>query len=188
MIIEPESIILRDGRRAVLRTPRAADADAMIDYMKTVSGETPFLLRTPEDNAGMTVEKEIDYLEGSAKFPDGAMITAFDGDIAAGNCQLVFSSKFKIRHRASVAIAIRRSYWGLGIGTAMFKKMEALARRRGEETGTSGMQLELEYIGGNDRARALYEKLGFVTFGVRPDAYRFQDGTSRDEYFMYKQL
>ena len=49
-------------------------------------------------------------------------------------------------------------------------------------------QLELEFIEGNSRARALYEKFGFRIAGVHPDAIRLKDGTMLAEYLMIKSL
>ena len=37
-------------------------------------------------------------------------------------------------------------------------------------------------------ARALYEKMGFRIVGVRPDAYRFKDGSLHSEYIMMRGL
>ena len=91
--------------------------------------------------------------------------------------------KMKARHRASVAIALTKEFWGLGIGTAMFNELIRIAE------GMDGLlQLEREFIEGNVRARALYEKMGFRIVGVRPDAYRFKDGTLHNEYVMMKKL
>jgi RimJ/RimL family protein N-acetyltransferase len=67
----------------------------------------------------------------------------------AGTCQISFHDRIKLRHRAGVAIGIIRKYWNLGVGTAMFREMIAAARKRGVT------QLELEFIQGNTRARAL---------------------------------
>ena len=50
------------------------------------------------------------------------------------------------------------------------------------------IQMELEYIEGNERARALYEKLGFRVTGVKPDAIRLKDGTFLNEYQMVKRI
>ena len=64
----------------------------------------------------------------------------------------------------------------------MFEEMEAFARERGVT------QLELAYIQGNERARHLYDRMGFVETGRSPDAMRQRDGTLADEIFMMKKL
>ena len=64
----------------------------------------------------------------------------------------------------------------------MFEQMIAAAKERGI------MQLELEYVDGNDRGKALYEKMGFRYTGARPNAIRQQDGTLCDLIMMVKEL
>ena len=75
-----------------------------------------------------------------------------------------------------------QAFWGLGIGTAMFQKMEEEARKHDVS------QLELEYIEGNQRGLALYQKMGFETVSYKPDAICLKDGTLLKEYFMIKKL
>ena len=105
-----------------------------------------------------------------------------DGKIA-GNCQISFRTGMKDRHRASVAIALLREFWNLGIGTKMFEEMFRIARER-----NGVRQIELDFIEGNSRARHLYEKMGFRITGVQPDAIRMKDGTFVNEYMMLKRL
>ena len=105
-----------------------------------------------------------------------------DGKIA-GNCHLSFYPQIKRRHACTVAIALRKAYWNNGIGTAMFKAMEGLARQR-----DGILQMDLEYIEGNTRARALYEKAGFRIVGMHPDAIRQEDGTMCALVAMQKKL
>ena len=50
------------------------------------------------------------------------------------------------------------------------------------------LQVELDFIEGNARARALYEKMGFRITGVKPDAIRLRDGTLRNEYSMIRKI
>ncbi len=65
----------------------------------------------------------------------------------------------------------------------MFQEMIQIAK------GWDGVtQLELEFVEGNARARALYEKMGFRIVGVRPDAFRMKDGSLRNEYIMMLKL
>ena len=48
--------------------------------------------------------------------------------------------------------------------------------------------MELEFIEGNDRARHLYEKMGFRIAGVRPNAIRLKNGTLLNEYTMVRTM
>ena len=105
-----------------------------------------------------------------------------DGKVS-GNCHLMMNGKMKIRHRANVAIALLKEYWGLGIGTKMFEAMLDAARANPDL-----MQVELEVVEGNDRAMALYKKMGFEVYGVRPNAIKLKDGTLLSETLMVNKL
>lgn len=181
MTYESKTIILRDGVQATLRSPRIEDAGALLDFLGATAGETEFVLRYPEE-CTMTTEQEERFIQGIIDSPANIMILCeIDGRIA-GNCQLSLGQRIKTRHSGRVAIALYREYWGRGIGTALFEEMIAIAEAKGL------LQLELEFIEGNDRGRALYEKMGFEIVAVRPDAYRLKDGTLRSEYIMMKKL
>lgn len=183
MQFTPQEIILKDGRKAILRSPEPArDAADLVQYLYDTAEDTPFVLRTPEE-ISYTVEGEERFLRNVVESAWDCMILCeVDGRIA-GNCHIMFNGRVKTHHRCSVAIALRKAYWGLGIGTAMFEAMERLARQR---EGVSIM--ELEFIEGNARARGLYEKMGFRIVGGHPDAICQEDGTLLALYLMQKQL
>ncbi len=182
MIFEPKTVMLRDGREAVLQTPEVSDAEGMLRFIRTACGETDFLARTAAEWDGVSVEQETKWVENIRSAANHLAIACFvDGEIA-GNAEISFFPGVKTRHRASLAIALLREYWGLGIGTALFTELLAAAQASGTQI------VELEYISGNDRAKRLYEKFGFRDVSVRPDAYRLPDGTYRDEIYMQKRL
>jgi len=183
MIFTPVTFTLKDGRSAILRAPDPkADAADLVQYLYDTAADTPFVLRTPEE-IRYTVEGEERFLQNVVDSPNDCMILCeVDGHIA-GNCHLAFNTRIKTRHSCSVAIALRKAYWNNGIGTEMFKAMESLAR------GREGiLQMELEFIEGNTRARALYEKAGFRIVGLHPDAIRQEDGTMCALVAMQKKL
>ena len=181
MEFEARRFTLKDGCEAVLRVPEPEDAEALVRYLSETAGETEYVLRYPEE-CPWTVEQERGLLERIKSDPNTLMLCCFVEGTLTGNCSLQFLPQLKCRHRASVAIALYREFWGLGIGTAMFTAMEEAARQRGIR------QLELEFIDGNDRGRALYEKMGFVQFAEHPDAVRLKDGSFRKMVSMMKKL
>ena len=181
MYFAPYAITLKDGRRAILRSPDPEkDAAELVQYLHDTAADTPFVLRTPEE-VTMTVEGEERFLEAVVDSDYDCMILCeVDGRIA-GNCHLSFKGKQKVRHRCSVAIALRKEFWRQGIGTAMFEKMIAIAEKREGVT-----VMELEFVEGNARARGLYEKMGFRIVGMHPDAIRQPDGTLLALYLMQR--
>ena len=113
---------------------------------------------------------------------EAMLVCLVEGRIA-GNGNIVWSNGIKVRHRASVAIALLREYWNQGIGTRMFQELIRIA-----ETNENILQMELDFVEGNSRARALYEKMGFRITGVRPNAIRLKDGTLLNEYSMIREI
>ena len=153
----------------------------MLGFLRDIGGETEFVIRYPEE-CDDSIEKEAAYLARILSSPlDMMIVCEIEGKIA-GNCQISFRQRIKTRHRAAVAIGLRKRYWGRGIGTLMFEEMIRAAREHG------CMQLELDYIEGNERARGLYQKMGFVQVAERPDAIRLRDGTMLKEISMIKRL
>lgn len=181
MRCQEKQIKLKDGRYATFRSPLPEDSAEMIEFLKTCAGETDFILRYPEE-CTETEAQGAAYLENINNSESGVMIVCVVAGKIAGNCQIAFHRRIKTRHRASVAIGLRKQYWGLGIGTAMFEEMIELAGNYGVS------QLELEFIEGNERAKALYEKMGFEIIAEKADAIRLKDGTSLKEYTMVKKL
>ena len=183
MVFKETEFKLKDGRAALLRSPREDDAEEMLQFIKKASGETDYLMRYPEEYADFTLEQEKGFLNGAYRSDNAMMIACVVDGRIAGNCQISFCTGMKDRHRASAAIAILREFWNLGIGTRLFEEMFRIA---GERSGVR--QIELDFIEGNSRARHLYEKMGFRITGVKPDAIRLKDGTFVNEYMMLKLL
>ncbi len=177
-----KKILLRDGRTCILRPTTPDLAEEMIEYMKVTSAETPFLLRYP-DEVSYTVEAEREILGRLLEDPCSVMMAATVDGRVAGNCSVSgIGTKRKIRHRCSMAIALYRSFWHLGIGMAMIEYLSELAAQLGFE------QMDLEVVADNEQALALYHKCGFTESGRRHHALKFDDGSLHDEILMYKTL
>ncbi|WP_026526101.1 GNAT family N-acetyltransferase [Butyrivibrio sp. VCD2006] len=182
MRIETETLTLKDGRTLTLRTPDENDAQAFIDYMVKAAEDTHFLIRYPEE-ISPTLEKEKEIIMENAEADDAAWFSVFDGDKVVGNCSICrYRSHLKVKHRCVFAIAIDKEYWGCGLGEILMKKSIAKAKEMGFD------QLELGVYEDNERARALYRKMGFEECGILPRAYKLKDGTYVGEVSMVRFL
>ena len=183
MIINDVHFQLKDGRQALLRSPLEEDVPGTLEYLVKSAGETEFIIRYPEECSKYTPEGEKRFFEQkNASDNDAMLVCLVDGKVA-GNCEITFFPQMKYRHRAVVAIALLKDYWNQGIGTRMFEELIRIARERENVT-----QMELEFAEGNDRARHLYEKMGFRIVGYRPNAIRLKTGRLLNEYIMVKTL
>lgn len=174
------TIELKDGRKCILRAPRPEDAAAMIEFLRAVSEETPYLIRNADEvDFTEQAERELlgNKLDAEREF---MMLVEIDGAVA-GNCAVMSQGALRrLSHRCAFAIALRKAYWHLGLGSAMMEYALELAEQIGYE------QTELDVVEGNDRAKALYEKFGFEVTGKNMRALKYDDGSYRDEYAMVK--
>lgn len=181
MLFKEKEVKLKNKQIALLRSPLPIDALAMLSFLKKCNSETLFLLRY-EEECCETVEQEAIFLKSINESEYELMILCLiDGEIV-GNSYISFQRWLKTKHRASLSIAIKRQFWGLGIGTMLINEMVSIAKQANIQ------QLELEFIEGNQRAQYLYEKMGFQMIAEKPDAYRLKDGTRLKEYMMIKRL
>lgn len=182
MYFPEKEVKLNDGRVAVLRSADVKDAADCLEYLRITATETPFLLREPEEN-DMTLETEEAFLRARLEDPHALMLIArIDGEYA-GNCGLVsMGDNLRVRHRCGMGIALYRKFCNNGLGRIMIETVVEVAEKLGYE------QIELEVVEGNDRAKHVYESLGFKPFGVRPHALKYKDGTYADETLMVKML
>ena len=122
MIFEKKTINLKDGRTGILRPVETKDAEAMIEYLRIVSSETPFLLRN-EDEVTLTVEAEEKLLESKRNaFREIMMVAEVEG-VIAGNCGIMSNGNLRrVYHRCGFAIALKEAYWNIGIGSAMSRQ------------------------------------------------------------------
>ena len=181
MVFDEKKITLKNSQTALLKSPCIEDAEKMLNYIKKACAETDYLLRYPEE-WNISLEQEEEWVNRLRSSPDTLAITCYvDGEVA-GNCEISFKGGMKTSHRATIAIAILRDYWNLGIGSAMFEELIAAAKERGTEI------MELEFIEGNERARHLYEKFEFRVVSEKPNAFKLKDGSFRKEFYMQKYL
>jgi len=181
MLYPEKTITLKNGRKAILRSPRPEDAEELVQWLHKTAEETHYILRYPEE-VTMTVEQEAGFIDYVVQSPNDCMILCVVDGVIAGNCHLKFYSRIKVKHRAEIAIGLLQAFWGLGIGTAMFEEMIRLGREHGIT------QLELEVLGDNERGLALYRKMGFRVYGERPNSIRLKDGTMITDYLMFRPL
>ena len=91
--------------------------------------------------------------------------------------------EFEHERCREIGYVLSKDYWGQGIGTRLFQEMIRIA-----EENPNLLQMELEFIEGNHRARALYEKMGFRITSIHPNAIRLKDGTLLNEYCMIREI
>ena len=153
----------------------------------------PLLLKPPVKDylwGGTRLKTEYNYETDREKAAEAWVLSCHkDGEDVvingelAGNCSLASQGdKRRMKHRCCVSIALYEKYCNLGLGRVLLNTLLELAKQCGYT------QAELGVIEGNERAKHVYESLGFKEYGFLPNSLRYSDGTTRGEYFMVKEL
>jgi RimJ/RimL family protein N-acetyltransferase len=123
-------------------------------------------------------------LEASRAFVRGVqeaggvhLVAIAPGGGVVGWCDVYRSPREGFRHVGSLGMGLLPGYRGRGLGRRLMEAAIARAWEAGLE------RIELEVFASNSPARALYEKLGFVTEGVKRRSRKL-DGRYDDNVFM----
>lgn len=158
------------------RQAEPSDAAALLEYLKTVGGESNNLM-FGAGGIPITEEQEKTLLENYADSPHSRIFLAVDGDKIVGNSTVDGRNNPRISHRRNIAISVLRDYWGRGVGSGLMQRMVDFAKSTGAEV------LSLEVLSDNARAIALYRKFGFESFGTFKKFFKI-DGEYFDAYYM----
>lgn len=179
MVIEERIYIMPDGRAVTVRSACAHDAAAVLEEMCITSGETYYMIRTPEEVARITLETETEKMAALRDSPRDAFIVAECGGRIVGSAGISpILERLRTCHRASFGISILQEFCGGGLGGFMLQTLIGAARSIGYR------QLELGVYADNPRAIHCYEKAGFTAWGTLPRAFRLDDGSFRGEVQM----
>ncbi|MBP3673987.1 MAG: GNAT family N-acetyltransferase [Oscillospiraceae bacterium] len=155
----------------IYREARPEDAQALLDYLKTVGGESDNLTFGAA-GIPIPIDREENILENLQKSPHSRMLVALDGDEIVGNASLEGNNHPRFGHRCNFAITVRKSHWGRHIGSGLMERQIAFAKEAGAEI------IGLEVRSDNERAIALYHKFGFEKYGSYPKFFKING-----EYF-----
>ena len=162
-----------------MRQLNAGDAEAMLVYLQKTAQETHFSDASSGGSGlypGERAKNSAEYERIKADLYAGALTQ--DGSVVGNVGIFPIGERFKVRHRASLGIAVVQEYWNTGLGTVLINGAIDLARKAGYE------QLELGVFSDNSSALHLYQKLGFQEVGRMPNAFKLPDGSYADEIMM----
>jgi RimJ/RimL family protein N-acetyltransferase len=110
------------------------------------------------------------------------VIGAFDGDVLVGVGRLARETRARLRHKMVLhGMYVTPATRGRGIADGIIERL--LDHARGEGV----IQVVLTVMAENARARRVYERHGFIVYGVEPRAVRLGD-EYLDEALMVRTL
>ncbi|SFU92828.1 GNAT family N-acetyltransferase [Butyrivibrio sp. M55] len=175
-------ITLKNGKEAILRNGEFADGEAVFVNFNETHAETDYLLSYPDENS-FNAEQEAEFLKEKTESPNEIEIAALVDGVVAGTAGIeAVGAKYKVKHRAELGIAILKEYWGLGLGKALMEACIECAKNAGYA------QLELNVVAENERAVALYKKMGFVEYGRNPRGFNSRVSGYQEVVYMLLEL
>lgn len=126
-----ETVLLRDGRKVVLRPIRTEDAPLLIELHSRLSSESQYL-RFFGAKPRLTPQ-EAEYLAG-VDFDRRFAIVAVAREEQADHIVAVGRFDLRAPDTAEAAIVVRDDYQRQGLGTAILERMAEVARGRGVRT------------------------------------------------------
>lgn len=148
----------------VIEKPTREDAEAMLEYLKRIGGETDNLTFGAE-GVSCAIEEEAAQIERAASSRDEVMFVAKDKGIIVGDVSLSRLPR-RMRHRGDLGIAVVKEYWGCGIGSSLLGKVIEFAKENDFDV------IELQVRSDNAAAIHLYEKFGFQKFGTHESFFK----------------
>ena len=151
-----EKVTLKDGRKVVVRPARLGDAESLLRNVNLIGGEEVYILI---DEVGPNLDEERQWL---GTF-DGVRTVLFVADAhgeSIGSADCHGGRYAKTHHVGGIGIAIRDGWREVGLGRILMERILEWMRARGFK------KAELAVFGSNDRARRLYESLGFEREGT----------------------
>jgi RimJ/RimL family protein N-acetyltransferase len=154
---------MANDEAVTLRQAIPQDAQALQRLLQQLGQETPYL----ELDVAELAAPVATLATGIARVYDAAnnlLLLALSGETPIGLVRVQTADTVQQQYSGEVGIAILKDYWGLGLGQILLSEMLAWAQ------DTALVRLALTVQTRNQRARHLYEKLGFKTEGILEQA------------------
>lgn len=176
--LKPKDLAGKDGRAFTIRTALPEDAAAIIQYLREVSGETDFLLLTPEE-VTMAEEMERQFLEDWLDRDGDLAILAETGGEIMGILNFSNGKRKRVSHQGEFGLSVKKEYQKIGVGRALLESLIEWAK-----SNPILEKIYLQVMDKNVPALKLYQSAGFVEEGRKKKAVKMEDGTYRDLLIM----
>ena len=174
-------VFLKNGELLILRKSTEDDAQAMIDYLNHVGGESDNLL-FGKDEFPLTVDQEIEFIKRVNNDHNTLMLLGVINDSIVSIAQISCHKRKRISHNSEIAISVIKHYWRIGIGSAVMEELIYFANNH-----SNIKNIGLGVKASNVNAIKLYEKLGFAKVGYHKDYIKI-NGVYDDLILMDKYL
>lgn len=164
----------------IIRTARPADASRTLQIQKEVVAEGVFLT-TASEEFNQTVEQQRDWIEKILRNDKETMLVAETPTRIVGWVVFLSSDRIRLFHTGSLGMMIEKDFRNMGIGKLLVKDILDWAA-----LNPSIEKVSLGVFSTNERAIALYKKMGFIEEGRKIKEFKMGNGEYIDDVLMCK--
>lgn len=162
----------------IIREATIEDAEKLVALIKQVESESDFMLFEAGER-NITVEQQRSRIEAMQETDNSNIFVAEEEGRLVGYLFAIGGAAKRNKHSAYLVIGILQEYTSRGIGRQLFVALQDWAIQKQLH------RIELTVMSHNERAIALYKKMGFEIEGVKMDSL-YVNGSYLDEYYMAK--
>jgi RimJ/RimL family protein N-acetyltransferase len=164
----------------VIRTAKTDDASRILDIQKEVILEGAFLITVSEE-FNKTVEQQREWIEGILANDKETVLVAETTSGVVGWVVCLSPNRIRLRHTSSLGMMIEKESRNSGIGRLLIEGVVEWAT-----LNPTLEKLTLGVFSTNERAIALYKKMGFLEEGRKIREFKISDTEYIDDVLMYK--
>ncbi|WP_159084658.1 GNAT family N-acetyltransferase [Dongshaea marina] len=164
----------------MIRQAEIKDAPQLLDLFSTLDSESDFMLYEAGERS-TTLEQQQGILENFSRCEEDVMLVCEQEELILGFIVGIGGKANKNRHCTYLAMGVKASHSGQGIGYQLLQALQEWAQQR------RCHRIELTVVANNQRAIDLYKRSGFEAEGVKRDALKIR-GQFVDEIYMSKLL
>ncbi|MBO9620429.1 MAG: GNAT family N-acetyltransferase [Niabella sp.] len=178
MKIEPVTVTLKNNITVTLRAAVKSDAEALLEAGWRYLEESPYLITTINE-FNWTQQQEQAWIRSLNEKENGLLLVAVYNTKIIGSLDLRGELRSKVYQNATLGIALRKQWQQIGLGTALLQTAINWAQQKGILKN-----IWLNVHATNERAIALYKKMGFKEAGLQPNYIKEADGSFTDNKLM----
>ncbi|WP_433750676.1 N-acetyltransferase family protein [Falsibacillus pallidus] len=164
-----------------IRKGTVNDAQILLSIQKTVVSERKYLIALPHEFS-KTVDQQKEWIEGILQNErDMLLVAEKNGEVAGCIVFQANSSKERVAHKGDFGLFLSPEHRGHGIGRMLLQELLDWA-----EKNPNIEKVCLGVFSINERAIALYKKLGFLEEGRKVREFKFGEDEYVDDILMYK--
>lgn len=168
MLISEKDFNIRELNYKI-RSASDIDAEALSDLRLQIDGETENLDREPGE-AFIDPQGFRSIIKADSESPRNLFLVAETNGRLIGFSRCAGNDLKRFRHKVEFGVGVLREFWGYGVGRNLLQESITWA----EDSGIR--KVTLNVMESNEKAKQLYEKLGFEVEGVLKDDKLLSDG------------